>query len=127
MAIGANNVRLGNFVEIKNSTVASRTNISHLSYVGDADIGSGTNIGAGTITANYDHITKRKARTKVGDNVATGCNSVLIAPIVVGEGASVAAGTVATKDVPPGALAVGRARQENKESWADNKRRKSRT
>lgn len=113
----SNNVRIGNFVEIKHSAIANKTNVSHLSYVGDAEIGSGSNLGAGTITANYNHTTKKKARTVIGDNASTGSNSVLVAPISVGDGASVAAGTVATRDVPAGALAVGRARQENKEGW----------
>jgi bifunctional UDP-N-acetylglucosamine pyrophosphorylase / glucosamine-1-phosphate N-acetyltransferase len=117
-------VRLGNFVEVKNSKIANKSNVSHLSYVGDADIGSGTNLGAGTITANYDHITKKKARTTIGDNVATGSNSVLVAPVKIGDGASVAACTTATKDVPAGALAVGRAPQVNLEGWADKKRQR---
>jgi len=113
----SNNVRIGNFVEIKQSAIAEKTNVSHLSYVGDANIGSRSNIGAGTIIANYDHTTKRKARTVIGDNASTGSNSVLVAPIMIGDGAVVAAGTVATKNVPAGALAVGRVRQENKEGW----------
>lgn len=117
-------VRVGNFVEVKKSSIGSETNVSHLSYIGDAEIGSKTNIGAGTITANYDHVTKSKERTVVADNVSTGSNSVLVAPVKIGAGASVAAGTVVTKDVPAGALAVGRARQENKADWADNKRRR---
>ncbi|MDR3615167.1 MAG: bifunctional UDP-N-acetylglucosamine diphosphorylase/glucosamine-1-phosphate N-acetyltransferase GlmU [Candidatus Obscuribacterales bacterium] len=120
-------VRLGNFVEIKNSTIANKTNVSHLSYVGDADLGSGSNLGAGTIIANYDHLTKKKSRTTIGDNVATGSNSVLIAPIVIGDGAVVAASTAATKDVPAGALAVGRAKQVNLDNWADNKRKQKST
>ncbi|HEY9679251.1 MAG TPA: bifunctional UDP-N-acetylglucosamine diphosphorylase/glucosamine-1-phosphate N-acetyltransferase GlmU [Drouetiella sp.] len=111
------NVRLGNFVEIKKSEIGNKTNVSHLSYVGDASVGSGANLGAGTITANYNHTTKKKSRTTIGDNASTGSNSVLVAPISLGDDASVAAGTVATKDVPAGALAVGRARQENKEGW----------
>ena len=113
----SNNVRIGNFVEIKQSAIAERTNVSHLSYVGDANVGSGSNLGAGTITANYNHKNKKKSRTVIGDNVATGSNSVLVAPIIIGDGASVAAGTVATKNVPAGALAVGRVRQENKDGW----------
>lgn len=120
----SNNVRIGNFVEIKHAMIASKTNVSHLSYVGDAEIGSGSNLGAGTITANYNHTTKKKSRTVIGNNASTGSNSVLVAPIVVGDGAAVAAGTVATRDVPAGALAVGRARQENKEGW--NKQQASR-
>jgi bifunctional UDP-N-acetylglucosamine pyrophosphorylase/glucosamine-1-phosphate N-acetyltransferase len=122
----ADAVRVGNFVELKNCSVGSETNVAHLSYVGDAEVGSQANIGAGTITANYDHITKVKARTIIGDGASTGSNSVLVAPITVGNQASVAAGTVATRDVPDGALAVGRARQENKEGWVDSRKRRSR-
>ncbi len=115
----ADTVRIGNFVEIKKSVIGRKTNVSHLSYVGDASIGSNANLGAGTITANYNHATKAKNRTTIGDGASTGSNSVLVAPITLGDKASVAAGTVATRDVPAGALAVGRARQENKEGWAD--------
>lgn len=117
----SSHVRIGNFCELKNTTVAANTNVSHLSYVGDATVGSGTNIGAGTITANYNHSTKKKSRTVIGDNASTGSNSVLVAPVTLGDRASVAAGTVVTRDVPDGALAVGRTRQENKEGWADKK------
>jgi bifunctional UDP-N-acetylglucosamine pyrophosphorylase/glucosamine-1-phosphate N-acetyltransferase len=120
----SDSVRVGNFVEVKKSEVGAETNVSHLSYIGDAEIGSRTNVGAGTITANYDHVTKSKERTVIADDVSTGSNSVLVAPVTIGSGASVAAGTVVTKDVPPGALAVGRARQENKTGWADNKRQR---
>jgi len=115
-------VRIGNYVEIKKSEIDAHTNVSHLSYVGDASLGQGVNIGAGTITANYDHITKKKSRTVIGDGASTGSNSVLVAPVEIGSGASVAAGTVVTKDVPDGSLAVGRARQENKAGWLDRRR-----
>lgn len=118
-----NNVRVGNFVELKKTEVGNNTNVSHLSYVGDASLGSHANIGAGTITANYDHITKTKSRTVIGDGASTGSNSVIIAPVEIGDQAVVAAGTVVTKSVPEGALAVGRARQENKLGWTQ--RRKS--
>lgn len=118
-------VRVGNFVEVKKSTIGSETNVAHLSYVGDAEVGQQANIGAGTITANYDHITKLKSKTVIGDGASTGCNAVLVAPIVIGNEASVAAGTVVTKDVPDGALAVGRARQENKAGWVESKRRRT--
>lgn len=117
------NCRIGNFVEVKKSDIASNTNVSHLSYIGDASLGRRVNIGAGTITANYDHYTGRKSRTTINDGASTGSNSVLVAPITVGKEASVAAGSVATRDVPEGALAVARTRQENKEGWAE--RRKS--
>ncbi len=117
----ASHVRIGNFCELKKSTVGSHTNVSHLSYVGDASVGSGSNLGAGTITANYNHTTKKKSRTVIGDNVGTGSNSVLVAPVTVGDNAFVAAGTVVTRDVPDSALAVGRARQENREGWSKPK------
>lgn len=118
----ADHTRIGNFVEVKKSQIGNKTNVSHLSYVGDTKVGSGTNIGAGTITANYNHVTKKKSSTVIGDNVSTGSNSVLVAPVTVGDDAAVAAGTVVTKDVPEGALAVGRARQENKEGWCRKRR-----
>ncbi len=121
----ADQVRVGNFVEIKNSSIGSRSNAAHLAYVGDAEVGSGANIGAGTVTANYDHISGKKARTVIGDGASTGSNSVLVAPVAVGCQASVAAGTVVTRDVPEGALAVGRARQENKPGWVASRKRRS--
>ncbi|HEY9791429.1 MAG TPA: bifunctional UDP-N-acetylglucosamine diphosphorylase/glucosamine-1-phosphate N-acetyltransferase GlmU [Candidatus Obscuribacterales bacterium] len=114
--------RVGNFVEIKKSTIAGSTNASHLSYVGDATVGTKVNIGAGTITANYNHLTGKKFSTVIEDGASTGSNSVLVAPIKLGKRSSVGAGTVATKDVPDGALAVGRARQENKEGWSDRQK-----
>jgi bifunctional UDP-N-acetylglucosamine pyrophosphorylase/glucosamine-1-phosphate N-acetyltransferase len=111
--------KAGTFVEIKNSRVGTRTKVPHLSYLGDADIGAGTNVGAGNITANYPHEPgKPKTRTTVGDNVRTGVQNAFVAPVEIGEGAWTAAGSVITKDVPPGALAVARARQENKEGYA---------
>ena len=119
-------VRVGNFVEIKNSIIGDHTNVSHLSYVGDAELGSRSNIGAGTITANYNHVTKEKFRTVIGDDASTGSNSVLVAPVRLGHGAFLAAGSVATKNIPDGALGVGRARQEIKEGWVDNIRRRLR-
>ncbi len=122
-AIG-DRVRVGNYVEVKASTVGDRTNISHLSYIGDARIGSGVNVGAGTITANYDHISRSKAATVIGDGASTGSNSVLVAPVTVGQEAAIAAGTVVTRDVPAGALAVARARQEVKTGWVEAKRRR---
>src|SRR5439155_26890591 len=96
----SDHVRIGNYVEIKKSEISDHTNVSHLSYIGDATLGSGVNIGAGTITANYDHITKKKQRTVVKDGSSTGSNSVLVAPVTVGEEATVAACTVVTRDVP---------------------------
>jgi bifunctional UDP-N-acetylglucosamine pyrophosphorylase / glucosamine-1-phosphate N-acetyltransferase len=111
--------KAGTFVEIKNSRVGARTKVPHLSYIGDAEIGQGTNVAAGNITVNYPHEPgKPKSRTKIGDNVRTGVQNAFVAPVEVGEGAWIAAGSVITKDVPPGALAVARARQENKEGYA---------
>jgi bifunctional UDP-N-acetylglucosamine pyrophosphorylase / glucosamine-1-phosphate N-acetyltransferase len=111
--------KAGTFVEIKNSRVGEGTKIPHLSYIGDAEIGAGTNVGAGNITVNYPHQPGLpKSRTTIGDNVRTGVQNAFVAPIEIGDGAWVAAGSVLTKDVPPGALAVARARQENKEGYA---------
>jgi len=104
-----NNVRIGNFVEIKKSEIKDNTNVSHLSYIGDSELGSHVNIGAGTITANYNPITKVKSKTIIKDNANTGSNSVLVAPLTVKEGGFVAAGTTVTKDVEAKALALTRA------------------
>ena len=106
------NVRIGNFVEIKNSDIASSTKINHLAYVGDSEIGSKTNIGAGTITCNYDGISK-KSKTIIGNNVAIGSNCSLVAPLHIADGAFVAAGSVITKNIEEDDLALGRARQIN--------------
>lgn len=107
---------LGNFVEVKNSSLASHVKVNHLSYIGDADLGAGVNVGAGTITANYDGV--RKHRTVIGAGSKTGANSVLVAPIQLGENVTVGAGSTLTRNVPSGALALGRARQLVKENWA---------
>lgn len=117
--------RIGNFVEIKKSTIGTQTNVSHLSYIGDASLGSRVNIGAGTITANYDRISGRKSKTVIGDDSSTGSNSVLVAPVEVGKDAMVAAGSVITKEVPDGSLAVSRARQSNLAGWVQDKRKKT--
>ncbi len=101
----AADAHVGTFVEIKNSEIGEGAKVPHLSYVGDAEIGAGANIGAGNITANYDG--KRKNHTKVGKNARTGSNTVLVAPVEVGDGAYTGAGSVVTRDVPPGALAKG--------------------
>jgi bifunctional UDP-N-acetylglucosamine pyrophosphorylase/glucosamine-1-phosphate N-acetyltransferase len=106
---------IGNFVEVKNSSLASGVKVNHLSYIGDADLGTGVNVGAGTITANYDGV--RKHRTVVGAGSKTGANSVLVAPLRLGNNVTVGAGSTITKDVPDGALALGRARQLVKENW----------
>jgi bifunctional UDP-N-acetylglucosamine pyrophosphorylase / glucosamine-1-phosphate N-acetyltransferase len=111
--------KAGTFVEIKNSRVGARTKIPHLSYIGDAEIGERTNIAAGNITVNFPHEPgKPKSRTTIGSDVRTGVQNAFVAPVEIGEGAWIAAGSVITKDVPPGALAVARARQENKEGYA---------
>lgn len=104
-----NNVKIGNFVEIKKSTIKDNTNVCHLSYVGDSELGENVNIGAGTITANYNHFTKVKNKTVIKDGASTGSNSVIVAPVEIGEQANVAAGTVVTKNVATKALAIARA------------------
>ena len=103
------NVRIGNFVEIKKSQIKSGAKINHLSYVGDSEVGAGSNIGAGTITCNYDGYEKFK--TKIGKNVFIGSNSALVAPIEIGDGAVIGAGSVITKNVAKNNLAVSRAKQ----------------
>jgi bifunctional UDP-N-acetylglucosamine pyrophosphorylase/glucosamine-1-phosphate N-acetyltransferase len=110
-----NDCRVGNFVEIKNSRIGNGSKVNHLSYIGDADLGTGVNVGAGTITANYDGV--RKHRTVIGSGSKTGANSVLVAPITLGEGVTVGAGSTLTKDVPSGSLALGRARQLVRDNW----------
>lgn len=107
--------RIGDFVELKNSVLDEGTKVSHLTYVGDSDIGKRVNFGCGTVTTNYDGV--KKYRCTVGDDVFLGCNTNLVAPVKVGEGAYTAAGSTITEDVPAGALAVARARQENKQGW----------
>jgi len=112
--------KAGAFVEIKNSHVGAGSKVPHLSYIGDADIGEGTNLGAATITANYDGA--RKHRTTIGNQVKTSVDTTLVAPVTVGDEAYTAAGSVITKDVPPGALGVARARQENIEGYAERRK-----
>ncbi len=114
----ADNVKIGNFVEVKNSKIDKNTNVSHLSYIGDSDVGSGVNVGAGTITANYNALTKEKSKTTVGSNVKIGSNSVLVAPVEIKDGANIGAGSVITKDIPERALAFTRAALKIVENWA---------
>lgn len=115
--------KAGTFVEIKNSRIGERTKVPHLSYIGDADVGEDTNVGAGAITANFPHRPGQpKGRTTIGSNVRTGIHNGFVAPIAVGDGAWVAAGSVITDDVPPDALAIARPRQENKEGYAARNR-----
>ena len=115
-----NFTKAGAFVEIKNSTVGTGSKVPHLSYVGDATIGEGTNIGAATIFVNYDGVDKH--HTHVGDHVRIGSDTMLVAPLTIGDGAYTAAGSVITEDIPAGAIGVGRARQRNVLSWVMRKR-----
>jgi len=109
--------KAGTFVEIKNSTIGAGSKVPHLSYVGDADVGEGSNLGAGTITANYDGRTKH--RTTIGDRVRISVDTALVAPVSVGDDAYTGAGSVITEDVPPGALGIARERQRNVEGYAE--------
>ncbi|RKJ62502.1 bifunctional UDP-N-acetylglucosamine diphosphorylase/glucosamine-1-phosphate N-acetyltransferase GlmU [Butyricicoccus sp. 1XD8-22] len=111
-----NHVKIGNFVEVKKSTLGNDTKVSHLSYIGDAEVGNDVNIGCGSITVNYDG--KNKHKTIIEDRVFVGCNSNLVAPVKIGEGSFIAAGSTVTKEVPKDALAIARARQENKLDYA---------
>jgi bifunctional UDP-N-acetylglucosamine pyrophosphorylase/glucosamine-1-phosphate N-acetyltransferase len=108
-------VRLGNFVEVKKSTLGDGSKAAHLAYLGDAEIGRKVNIGCGVITVNYDG--EKKSKTVIKDRAFVGSNSNLVAPVTVHEEGFVAAGSTITEDVPAGALAVGRGRQVNKEGW----------
>ncbi|WP_445478970.1 bifunctional UDP-N-acetylglucosamine diphosphorylase/glucosamine-1-phosphate N-acetyltransferase GlmU [Lysinibacillus irui] len=108
-------VKIGNFVEVKKSKLDNDTKVSHLSYIGDAEIGSNVNIGCGSITVNYDG--KNKFKTIIEDDVFVGCNTNLVAPVKVGKGSFIAAGSTITKEVPEDALAIARARQENKPNY----------
>ena len=113
---------IGNFVELKKTTMGKGAKANHLAYLGDATIGTATNVGAGTITCNYDG--EKKHQTTIGEKVFVGSNSTLVAPVTLADGAYIAAGSTITKDVPAGALGVGRARQENKEGWREKRRQK---
>lgn len=112
-------VKIGDFVEIKNSVIGEGTSVAHLTYVGDSDVGRHVNFGCGVVTVNYDGQTKN--RTKIGDYAFIGCNTNLIAPVEVGDGAYTAAGSTITKDVPAASLAVARSRQTNIDGWAKEK------
>ena len=112
-------VKIGTFVEVKNSKIDSHTSASHLSYIGDADVGKNVNIGCGVVFVNYDG--KEKNRSIIGDNVFVGSNVNLIAPLIVKKDGYIACGSTITSEVPEGALAIARARQENKEGWVDKK------
>jgi len=108
-------VKIGNFVELKKTVFGKGSKASHLSYIGDAEVGSNVNLGCGSITVNYDG--KNKFLTKIEDDVFVGCNSNLVAPVTVGKGSYIAAGSTITKDVPGEALSIARARQVNKENY----------
>ena len=114
-------VKIGNFVEVKKTTIKSHTNACHLTYLGDSEIGSNVNIGAGTITANYNPLTKTKSKTIIKDNVKIGSNSVLVAPVTIEEGANVGAVGVITKNVPAWALAITRTPLKILENWVKRK------
>jgi bifunctional UDP-N-acetylglucosamine pyrophosphorylase/glucosamine-1-phosphate N-acetyltransferase len=115
-------VRIGNFVELKNTQMGAGAKANHLAYLGDAEVGGQANIGAGTITCNYDGVNKH--RTRIGKKAFVGSNSTLVAPVEIGDGSYIAAGSVITDAVPPDALALGRARQVLKEGWAAKKKKK---
>jgi bifunctional UDP-N-acetylglucosamine pyrophosphorylase/glucosamine-1-phosphate N-acetyltransferase len=108
--------RIGNFVEIKQSSIEEGAKVNHLTYIGDARVGANANIGAGTITCNYDGFTKN--RTDIGAGAFIGSNSALVAPLTIGDGAYIGSGSVITKSVEGGALAVARGRQESRAGWA---------
>ena len=117
----ADHARIGNFVETKNTRLGQGAKANHLTYLGDADIGAHSNIGAGTITCNYDGVNKSK--TVIGDNAFIGSNSALVAPVTVGDGATVGAGSVITNDVPDANLGVGRSKQRNIAGWQRPKKK----
>lgn len=108
-------VRVGDFVELKNAVIGAETKISHLAYLGDCDVGEGCDIGCGTVTVNYDGV--KKFRTKIGAGAFIGCNTNLVAPVTVGQGAYVAAGSTITRDVPSQSLAIARSQQTVKNQW----------
>ena len=120
--VGAH-VKVGDFVELKNSSIGDNTKISHLTYVGDSDVGKHVNFGCGTVTVNYDG--EAKFRTTIGDDAFIGCNTNLVAPVQVGDGAYTAAGSTITDDVPAGSLAIARSTQVVKRQWAAKRRKKS--
>ena len=111
----ANNVKLGNFVEVKKSTIADGSKVNHLTYIGDTEIGTGVNVGAGTITCNYDGANKYK--TTIGDAAFIGSGVMLVAPVRVGVGSTIGAGSTISKDVPDNQLALARSRQKTVPGW----------
>ena len=121
----ANESKVGAFVEVKNSTLGKGSKVAHLSYVGDAQIGEETNVGAATVFVNYDG--EKKHQAKIGNQVRIGSNTMLVAPVTVGDGAYTAAGSVINEDVPAGAIGIGRARQVNILGWVLRKRKESKS
>jgi bifunctional UDP-N-acetylglucosamine pyrophosphorylase/glucosamine-1-phosphate N-acetyltransferase len=117
--------KAGTYVEMKKAIVGPGAKVPHLTYVGDAEIGAGANIGAGTIFANYDGVTKN--RTDVGEHTFVGSNSVLVAPVRIADGAYIAAGSAIDSDVPPGAIGIARGRQRNVEGWVERRRAGTKT
>lgn len=115
------NIKVGDFVELKNSTIGNGTKISHLTYVGDSDLGERINLGCGTVTVNYDG--KNKYRCTVEDDCFIGCNTNMVAPVTIGKGSYIAAGSTITDNVPEGSLAIAREKQTNKPGWADQRRK----
>lgn len=115
-------VKIGDFVEVKNATIGNNTKVSHLTYIGDADVGEGVNFGCGTVVVNYDG--KNKYRTTIGDGAFIGCNTNLVSPVTVHDEAFTAAGSTITEDVPSKALGIARARQINKNNWVDKRKKK---
>ena len=113
-------VKVGDFVELKNSNIDDGTKISHLTYIGDSDVGKWVNFGCGTVTCNYDG--KKKYRTTIGDDCFVGCNTNFVSPINVGDGVYIAAGSTITEDIPENSLSIARARQVNKEGWKDKRK-----
>ena len=113
-------VKVGDFVELKNSNIDDGTKISHLTYIGDSDVGKRVNCGCGTVTCNYDG--KKKYRTTIGDDCFVGCNTNFVSPINVGDGVYIAAGSTITEDIPENSLSIARARQVNKEGWKDKRK-----
>lgn len=116
----AKEVKVGDFVELKNSNIDDGTKISHLTYIGDSDVGKRVNFGCGTVTCNYDG--KKKYRTTIGDDCFVGCNTNFVSPINVGDGVYIAAGSTITEDIPENSLSIARARQVNKEGWKDKRK-----
>lgn len=112
--------KIGDFVEVKNSIIGDGSKSSHLTYIGDADIGENVNLGCGVVFVNYDG--SQKQRSVVGDDAFVGCNSNIVAPVEIENGAYIAAGTTVTSDVPGGALCIGRSRQTNKEGWVKKRK-----